>query len=86
MVALGDTQSDSIQSLNFGKNWFNSISDSIMAAQNSIQTMIQFKKTDSDSIQSIIQFKCQGIINTGWIKKVPEKCLKCVQNRQKWGF
>ena len=43
-VALGDTQNDSIQSLNVGKNWFNSIFDSIMADQNSIQTIIQLKR------------------------------------------
>ena len=36
-----------------------------MADQNSIQTFIQLKKIGGDSIQSMIQFKCQGIINTG---------------------
>ena len=65
VVALCNTQNESIQSLNFGKSWFNSISDSIMADQNSIQTFIQLKKIGGDSIQSMIQFKCQGIINTG---------------------
>ena len=50
-VALIDTQNDSIQSLNFGNNWFNSIFDSILISQNSIQRIIQFKKNCGDSIQ-----------------------------------
>ena len=53
---------DSIQCSNFGKNGFNSIFDSIMADQNSIPTIIQFNKIGGDSIQLIIQFKCQLII------------------------
>ena len=50
-VALIDTQNDSIQSLNFGKIGFNSIFDSILVSQNSIQTIIQFKNNCGDSIQ-----------------------------------
>ena len=50
-VALIDTLSDSIQCLNFDDNWFNSIFDSILVSQNSIQTIIQFKINSSDSIQ-----------------------------------
>ena len=43
-VALGYIQNDSIRSLNVGKNWFNSISDLIVADQNSMQTIIQLKR------------------------------------------
>ena len=50
-LALIDTLSDSIQCLNFAKNWFNSIFDSILVSQNSIQTIIQFKIICGDSIQ-----------------------------------
>ena len=39
-VALDDAQNDSIESLNLGKNLFNSISYSIVADQNSIQFKI----------------------------------------------
>ena len=49
--------------------------------KNSIQTIIQFKKIIGDPIQLIIQFKCQGIINTARIRKVADKCLKCVHKR-----
>ena len=79
MVALGDTQSDSIRSLNFGKNWFNSISDSTMTDKNSIQTVTQFKKIGDDSIQLTIQFKYRVIINT--VKS--EKFLRNAQNVSK---
>ena len=51
---------------------------------------IQFKilfnwKKSADSIQKIIQFNSQGIIDTGRIGQVPENCPKSVQNRQKKG-
>ena len=39
-----------------------------------------------DSIQKIIQFNSQGIINTGRMGKLPKSCPKSVQNRQKRGF
>ena len=54
-----------------------------MADQNSIQTIIQFNNIGRDSIQVMIKFKCQVIINIGrkvqnfatkysqkWLKKV----------------
>ena len=63
-----DTQNDSIQSLNFGQNWFNSIFDSILVSQNSIQVIIEFKINCGDSIQRIIQFNSQGIVDTGCIR------------------
>ena len=59
------------------------ICDSIMADQSSI---IQFKKISGDSIQSITQFNCQVIIHTSPTRKVPENCMKCVQNRPKRFF
>ena len=71
-VGVGDTLSDSIQCLNFAEKWFNSIYDSILLTQNSIQTIIQFKITSGDSIQKIIQCNSWGIIDTGWIRKVPK--------------
>ena len=52
----------------------------------SIQTTIQINKIGEDSIKLMIQFKCQVIINTGRIRKVPEKCPKCVQIRQERFF
>ena len=79
-IALGDTLFDSIQCLNFAKKWFNSIFDSILIAKNSIQTVIQFKIRSDDSIQKTIQFSSQGIIDTGWIRKVPKKCQKKTKN------
>ena len=51
VLAPIDTLSDSIQCLNFADNWFNSIFDSILVSENSIQTIIQFKINSSDSIQ-----------------------------------
>ena len=42
-VALSDTQIDSIQCLNFAQNWFNSIFNSKLFHENSIQKIIQFK-------------------------------------------
>ena len=73
LIALGDTLSDSIQCSNFANKWFNSIFDSI---KNSIQTIIQLMEKPDDSIQKLIQFNCQGIIDTGQIEKVPKKCPK----------
>ena len=73
---MGDTLSDSIQCLNFAEKWFNSIFDSILLTQNSIQTIIQFKINSADSIRKIVQFNSQGIIDTGGIGKVPKRGLK----------
>ena len=78
-VGVGDTLSDSIQCLNFAEKRFNSIFDSILLTQNSIpplfheinlrklktETDIQFKIISGGSIQKIIQFNSQGIIDTG---------------------
>ena len=79
---VSDTQSDSIQFLNFAKKWFIQYSIQYCFAQDSIQNIIQFKKNSADSIQKIIQFNSQGIINAGQIGKVPKNCPKSVQNRQ----
>ena len=53
---------------------------------NSIQTFIQLKNIGGDSMKSIIQFKCQGIINTGQTRKVVEQCPKCAQKKKKRVF
>ena len=37
-------------------------------------------------MKSIIQFKCQGIINTGQTRKVVEQCPKCAQKKKKRVF
>ena len=71
-LVVSDTQSDSIQFLNFAKKWF-------------IHYSIQYCFTQ-DSIQNIIQFKSQGIIDTAQIGKVPKNCPKSVQIRQKRGL
>ena len=54
-LALSDTQIDSIQSLNFAQNWFNSIFNSKSFKENSIQKIIQIQINHCDSIQYIIQ-------------------------------
>ena len=83
---VSDTQSDSIQCLNFAKKWFIQFSIQYCFTHDSIQNIIQFKKNCADSIQKIIQFKSQWIMNTGRIGKVPKNFPKSVQNRQKRGF
>ena len=45
-----------------------SIFDSILVSQNSIQVIIEFKINCGDSIQKIIQFNSQGIVDTGCIR------------------
>ena len=85
-VVVNDTQSDSIQYLNFAKKWFIQYSIQYRFTQDSIQNIIQFKKNSADSIQKIIQFNSQGLFDTGRIGKVPENCPKSVQNRQKRGL
>ena len=47
-----------------------------------IQNIIQLKKNSADSIQKIIQFNSQGIIDTGQIGKVP----KISKTDKKGGF
>ena len=76
------TQTDR-QCLNFAKKWFIQYSIQHCCAHDSIQNIIQFQKNSPDSIQKIIQFNSQGIIDTGWMGKVPKNCPKSVQNRQK---
>ena len=80
-LALFDTQIDSIQSLNFAQNWFNSIFNSKSFKENSIQKIIQLTINccDSiqyiiqltiivcDSIQKIIQIRRKGSIEISWI-------------------
>ena len=86
LVGVSDTLSDSIQCLNFAKKWFIQYSIQYRFTQDSIQNIIQFKKNSADSIQKIIQFNSQGLFDTGRIGKVPKKCPKSVQNRQKGDF
>ena len=50
-IVVSDTQSDSIQFLNFAKKWFIQFSIQYCFAQDSIQNIIQFKKN------LLIQFK-----------------------------
>ena len=85
-IVVSDTQSDSIQFLNFAKKLFIQYSIQYCFAQDSIQNIIQFKKKSADSIQKIIQFISQGIIDTGRMGKVPKNYLKNVQNRLKKGL
>ena len=56
-LGVSDTQIDSIQYLNFAKKLFNSIFNSIVFHENSIQKIIQFNIFHKNSIQKIIQFK-----------------------------
>ena len=75
-IVVGDTQSDSIQYLNIAKKWFIQYLIQVCFTQDSIQNIIQLKKNCADSIQRIIQFNSQGIIDTGRIGKLPKKCPK----------
>ena len=99
-VVVGDTQSDSIQYLNFAKKWLIQYSIQYCFTQDSIQNIIQFKINSGDSIQNIIQFiinsgnsiqkiirfNSQGMINTGWIGKVPKNWPKVSKIDEKGGF
>ena len=80
---MADTQSDSIQCLNFAKKWFIQYSIQYCFTQDSIQNNIQLKKNPADSIQKIIQFNSQGIIDTGWIGKLPKNYQKIAQKVSK---
>ena len=75
-VVVNNTQSDSIQYLNFAKKWFIQFLIQYCFTQDSIQNIIQFKINSDDSIQKIIQFNSQGIIGTGQIRKNCKKCPK----------
>ena len=70
MVVVGDTQSDSIQYLNFAKKWLIQYSIQYCYTQDSIQNIIQFKINSGNSIQKIIQFNSQLML-VEW-----EKCPK----------
>ena len=63
-LVVGDTQSDSIQYLNFAKKLFIQYSIQYYCTQDSIQNIIKFKENSADSIQKMIQFNSQGIIYT----------------------
>ena len=63
-----------------------SIFDSILPCPRFNWKYYSIKKKSADSIQKIIQFNSQGIIDTGRIVKVPKNCPKGVQNRQKRGL
>ena len=64
----------------FAKKLFNSMFESILLTQNSIHTIIQIIINSDDSIQKSIKFNSQEIIDTGQIRKVPEKGPKSVEN------
>ena len=85
-IGVGATQSDSIQCLNFAKKWFIQYLVQYCFTQDSIQKIIQFKKTSADSIQKIIQFNSPGIIDTGQLGKLPKNCPKVCKIDQKKGF
>ena len=53
-LVVGDTQSDSIQYLNFAKKLFIQHSIQYCFNQDSIQNIIQFKENSADSIRKII--------------------------------
>ena len=65
LLAMIDTQNNSIQSWNFGNK------DSILANQRSIQTNIELKKMGSFNSED--NSVSQVIIDTGWIRIVPKK-------------
>ena len=56
-LGVSDTQTDSIQYLNFANKLFNSIFNSIVFHENSIQKIIQFNIFHKNSIKKIIQLK-----------------------------
>ena len=70
----------------FCQKMIHSLFDSILLCPRFNSKYYSIKKNPAVSIQKIIQFNSQGIINTGRIGKVPKNCPKSVQNRQKGGF
>ena len=88
LLGLGvfDTLSDSIQSLNFAKKNIHSMFESILLYPRLNSKYYSIRKNSADSIQKIIQFISQGIIDTGRMGKVPKNYLKNVQNRLKKGL
>ena len=83
---MGDTLSNPIQCLNFAKKWFIQYSIQYCFTQYSIQNIIQLKKNSADSIQKIIQFNSQGIIDTGRIGKCPKIARKVSKIDKKGDF
>ena len=85
---MSDTQIDSIQYLNFAKKWFNSIFNSIVFHENSIQKIIHLKNVQKNSIKKIIQFKnfqknsIQKIIQ---FKKFQKNSIQKIIQFNKWG-
>ena len=69
--------------IEFCQKMIPSIFDSILLYPRFNSKYYSIQKNSADSIQKIIQFNSQGIIDTGRIGKVPENRPKSVQNRQK---
>ena len=70
----------------FCQKMIHSIFDSILLYPRFNSKHYSIQKNSADSIQKIVQFNSQGIIDTGRIGKVPNDCPKSVQIRQKGGF
>ena len=70
----------------FCQKMIHSILDSILLFPRFNSKYDSIKKKSADSIQKIIQFICQGILDTGRMGQVPKNYLKNVQNRLKKGL
>ena len=70
----------------FCQKMIHSIFDSILLYPRFNSKYYSIQKKSADSIQKIIQFNSQRIIDTSRIGKVPKNCPKSVQNRQKRGL
>ena len=70
----------------FCQKMIHSIFDSILLCPRFNSKYYSIQKKSADSIQKIIQFISQGIIDTGRMGKVPKNYLKNVQNRLKKGL
>ena len=66
----------------FCQQMTHSIFDSILLYPRFNSKYYSIKKNYADSIQKIVQFNSQGIIDTDQIGKLPKNC-QSVQNRQK---
>jgi len=64
----------------FCQKIIHSIFDSILLCPRFNSKYYSIQKKSADSIQKIIQFICQGIIDTGRMGQVPKNYLKNVQN------
>ena len=69
--------------IEFCQKKVHSIFDSILLYPRFNSKYYSIQKNSADSIQKIIQFNSQGIINTGRMGKLLKNCPKSVQNRQK---